>query len=204
MARSAAVQRLLNELGDLLREHRKGAKISGVEAARRAGFSQSKLSKIETGQLWASLTDVRRLARGLRMDQDVTAQAIELMRRLQEAVAPTGSPKVPVPLAQRDPGAQRDLDELGEIIREHRNNAKISGAEVERRARVSQWKLSKIENGRLLPTSADVRRLASELGMGAGATRRALELMRRLEEARRRRRAEERSSRHAQWRRPQT
>jgi len=83
MARSDDAQHDLDDLGALLRTHRKKAQLTGSEAARRAGFTQSKLSRIETGTLLPSPDDVRRLATGLDMDADATAQALELIDRLQ-------------------------------------------------------------------------------------------------------------------------
>lgn len=88
MARSDDAQHDLDDLGALIRTHRKKAQLTGVEAARRAGFTQSKLSKIENGLLLPGVDDVRRLAAGLAMDQDATAQALELIDRLQDDHAP--------------------------------------------------------------------------------------------------------------------
>lgn len=61
MARSDDAQHNLDELGALLRGYRDVAKLSGRDAARRAGFTQSKLSKIEKGLLLPSLEDVQQL-----------------------------------------------------------------------------------------------------------------------------------------------
>ncbi|MGW4215246.1 Scr1 family TA system antitoxin-like transcriptional regulator [Lentzea sp. NPDC004789] len=82
MARSDDAQHDLDDLGALLRTHRKRARLTGSEAARRAGFTQSKLSKVENGILLPSPDDVRRLAAGLGMDPDATAQALDLIERL--------------------------------------------------------------------------------------------------------------------------
>lgn len=82
MARSDDAQHDLDDLGALIRLHRKNAQVTGAEAAARAGFTQSKLSKIENGVLLPSADDVRRLATGLGMDPAATGQALELIRRL--------------------------------------------------------------------------------------------------------------------------
>ncbi len=83
MSRSDDAQHDLDELGALLRTRRKSAGLSGVETARRAGFTQSKLSKIENGVLLPSRDDVRRLTTALGMDSASTGEALELARRLE-------------------------------------------------------------------------------------------------------------------------
>ena len=83
MARSDDAQHDLDDLGALLRVHRKSAGLTGTEAARRAGFTQSKLSKIENGILLPSPDDVRRLVTALRMGPSDAGQAVELARRLE-------------------------------------------------------------------------------------------------------------------------
>lgn len=83
MARSDDAQHDLDDLGALLRAQRKRAGLTGVEAARRAGFTQSKLSKIENGILLPSREDVRRLTTALGMDSAATGEALELARRLE-------------------------------------------------------------------------------------------------------------------------
>lgn len=83
MARSDAAQHDLDTLGALLRVHRKQGGLSGVETARRAGFTQSKLSKIENGVLLPSPDDVRRLTTAIGMDSAATGEALELARRLE-------------------------------------------------------------------------------------------------------------------------
>jgi transcriptional regulator with XRE-family HTH domain len=84
MARSDDAQHDLDDLGALIRAHRKRAGLTGAEAARRAGFTQSKMSKIENGILLPGADDVRRLAVGLGMDADATAHALDLIDRLQD------------------------------------------------------------------------------------------------------------------------
>jgi transcriptional regulator with XRE-family HTH domain len=83
MARSDDAQHDLDALGALLRTHRKRSGLSGVETARRSGFTQSKLSKIENGVLLPSPDDVRRLTTALGMDSAATGEALELARRLE-------------------------------------------------------------------------------------------------------------------------
>ncbi|HEX7307284.1 helix-turn-helix transcriptional regulator [Lentzea sp.] len=83
MARSDDARHNLDELGALLRTHRKQVGLSGVEAARRAGFTQSKLSKIENGVLLPGPDDVRRLTTALGMSSAATGEALELARLLE-------------------------------------------------------------------------------------------------------------------------
>jgi transcriptional regulator with XRE-family HTH domain len=83
MARSDDAQHDLDDLGALIRTHRKRAQLTGAEAARRAGFTQSKLSKLENGILLPSPDDVRRLTTVLCMDSAATGEALELARRLE-------------------------------------------------------------------------------------------------------------------------
>ncbi|GAA3669299.1 hypothetical protein GCM10022267_64980 [Lentzea roselyniae] len=73
----------LDDLGTLLRTHRKRAGLTGVEAARRAGFTRSRLSKVENGILLPSWEDVRRLTTALGMDSAATGEAVELAHRLE-------------------------------------------------------------------------------------------------------------------------
>lgn len=84
MARSDDAQHDLDDLGVLLRAHRKKAQLTGTEAARRAGFTQSKLSKIENGVLLPSPQDVRLLTTALGMAPDAAARALDLIDRLQD------------------------------------------------------------------------------------------------------------------------
>lgn len=82
MTRSDEAQQGLDELGALLREYRTLAKLSGYDAARRAGFTQSKLSKIENGLLLPSLHDVQQLIAGMGTDRSSAEQALRLIRSL--------------------------------------------------------------------------------------------------------------------------
>jgi transcriptional regulator with XRE-family HTH domain len=84
MARSDDAQQDLDELGAQLRGYRMLAKVTGAEAARRAGFTQSKLSKIENGVLLPSLDDVQQLIAGLGTDPSSAEQALRLIRSLHD------------------------------------------------------------------------------------------------------------------------
>ncbi|SDM26976.1 Helix-turn-helix domain-containing protein [Lentzea albidocapillata subsp. violacea] len=84
MARSDDAQQDLDELGALLRGYRTLAKVTGAAAARRAGFTQSKLSKIENGVLLPSLDDVQQLIAGLGTDPSSAEQALRLIRGLHD------------------------------------------------------------------------------------------------------------------------
>jgi transcriptional regulator with XRE-family HTH domain len=79
MARSDDAQHDLDDLGALIRVHRKRAQLTGTEAARRAGFTQSKLSKIENGVLLPTAEDVRLLVVAVDMDADAAARARDLI-----------------------------------------------------------------------------------------------------------------------------
>jgi transcriptional regulator with XRE-family HTH domain len=66
-----------------LRELRRAAGLGGIEAGRRSGISQSKISKIETGLLRASPDDVRKLCEVYKVppaDQQDLIQLAELLR----------------------------------------------------------------------------------------------------------------------------
>lgn len=68
------------------------------------------------------------------------------------------------------------LRELGVLVRRHRSDAGLSGAELARRAGVSQPSVWRVESGRRLSDVAAVERLASALMLDAGAERRLVEL----------------------------
>jgi transcriptional regulator with XRE-family HTH domain len=57
------------------------------------------------------------------------------------------------------------MPSLGESLRAYRQQAKISGAELARRAGVSQPWISRIENGRFVPSASDVERIAKALDL---------------------------------------
>lgn len=68
------------------------------------------------------------------------------------------------------------LRELGVLVRRHRSDAGLSGAELARRAGVSQPSVWRVESGRRLSDVAAVERLASALMLDVGAERRLVEL----------------------------
>jgi transcriptional regulator with XRE-family HTH domain len=68
------------------------------------------------------------------------------------------------------------LGELGALVRRHRSAAGLSGAELARRAGVSQPSVWRVESGRRLSDVAVVERLALALMLDAGAERQLVEL----------------------------
>jgi len=68
------------------------------------------------------------------------------------------------------------LRELGVLVKRHRSDAGLSGAELARRAGVSQPSVWRVESGRRLSDVAAVERLASALMLDASAERRLVEL----------------------------
>lgn len=69
-------------------------------------------------------------------------------------------------------------DELSRLLREMREASGMSGREVAAGTDISQSKLSKIENGLLLPTFDDIRSLARALHADDGQRDEALDLLR--------------------------
>jgi transcriptional regulator with XRE-family HTH domain len=69
-------------LGAQLRALRRRAGLTGGELAAQAGISQSKVSKIETGRMTASVEDVERLTRLLPATPEEAAALLDLARRL--------------------------------------------------------------------------------------------------------------------------
>jgi recombination protein RecA len=65
------------DLAAELRRLRKAAGLSGTEVGDRAGISQSKVSKIETGRLTPSTEDVTRLASALALPKELEAELVE-------------------------------------------------------------------------------------------------------------------------------
>lgn len=61
-------------IGVTLARLRRASGLSGVEAGRRSGMSQARVSRIETGALQPSAEDVGRLARALGADEVLAAQ----------------------------------------------------------------------------------------------------------------------------------
>ncbi|KAA2256116.1 helix-turn-helix transcriptional regulator [Solihabitans fulvus] len=69
-----------------LRRLRTEAKMTGTAAAKAAGMSQSKLSKIENGMLLPSVRDVERLAGALIATEDTAFELVELAKLLHAEV----------------------------------------------------------------------------------------------------------------------
>ena len=63
-----------------MREARRTAGLTGERLAARCGISQSKISKIETGKILASVTDVERILTALGARQDLTDELLALAR----------------------------------------------------------------------------------------------------------------------------
>src|SRR5260370_2858826 len=69
-----------DELATAMREARKQAGLTGERLAARCGISQSKISKIETGKILPSVTDVERILTTLGTRQDLTDELLALAR----------------------------------------------------------------------------------------------------------------------------
>ena len=69
-----------DELATALREARKQAGLTGDRLAARSGISQSKISKIETGKVLPSATDVERILSSLGVGGERTADLMALAR----------------------------------------------------------------------------------------------------------------------------
>ena len=69
-----------DELASALRDARRAAGLTGERLAARCGISQSKISKIETGKVLATITDVERILNALGTSQDRTAELMALAR----------------------------------------------------------------------------------------------------------------------------
>jgi transcriptional regulator with XRE-family HTH domain len=69
-----------DELASALRDARRAAGLTGGRLAARCGISQSKISKIETGKVLATITDVERILNALGTSQDRTAELMALAR----------------------------------------------------------------------------------------------------------------------------
>ncbi len=78
-----------------------------------------------------------------------------------------------------------DRERLATALRDLRQDAGMTGVEAARRARMSQPKISKVENGRLLPSVADVQTLLTLYQAGAAERDALLEVAARLHVARR-------------------
>jgi transcriptional regulator with XRE-family HTH domain len=73
-----------NPLSATLRQLRVAAGLSGAEAARRAGLTQSKVSRAETGTFLPTEDDVKALCRVYRASPDARRELLDLTRELRE------------------------------------------------------------------------------------------------------------------------
>jgi transcriptional regulator with XRE-family HTH domain len=96
-----------DRLSALLRQWRVRAGLTSSAAAGHAGFSQSKLSKIENGLLLPSEADVRALCRTYRVTATKRAEAVRLLGRLKNEI---DSARV---ILQR--GAYRKQQQIGRV-----------------------------------------------------------------------------------------
>lgn len=74
-----------NPLSALLRQLRTQAGLSGVEAARRAGLSQSKVSRAETGRFPPTENDVIALCRVYEASPETRRQLLDMTRALRKS-----------------------------------------------------------------------------------------------------------------------
>src|SRR2546429_1639591 len=95
------------KLSALLRQLRADAGLTSAGAAKKAGFSQSKLSKVENGLLLPSETDVRALCGAYRATVSQRREVVGLTQRLQNEY---DSARV---ILQR--GAYRKQQQIGRI-----------------------------------------------------------------------------------------
>lgn len=77
-----------NPLSQQLRALREDAGLSGAEAARRAGITQSKVSRAETGAFMPTEDDVKKLCRVYSASAGVQRQLVEMTRDLREGSTP--------------------------------------------------------------------------------------------------------------------
>lgn len=71
------------ELAGTLRQLRTDAGLSGVEAARRAGLTQSKVSRLETGRHAPTVKEVNALCRAYRVDADTRAALVSIAKDME-------------------------------------------------------------------------------------------------------------------------
>lgn len=74
----------LNPLSTMLRQLRTEAGLSGAEAARRAGLSQSKVSRAETGTFLPTEDDVEALCQVYRAAPDVRRRLLDMTHNVRE------------------------------------------------------------------------------------------------------------------------
>jgi len=78
---SVAVERELGRLAKRLRSLRLGAGLTGTELARKTGWSQSKVSKTETGAQSPTEADVREWAHAVGASKRITADLVAQAKR---------------------------------------------------------------------------------------------------------------------------
>lgn len=78
-----------NPLSTMLRQLRTQAGLSGAEAAPRAGLSQSKVSRAETGTFLPTEDDVKALCRVYRASPDAQRQLLDMTRELRASSTST-------------------------------------------------------------------------------------------------------------------
>lgn len=74
-----------NPLSEQLRNLRKQAGLSGAEAAKRAGLSPAKISRVETGAFMPTPQQVDKLCRVYKAPADVRQELVQTIRDLREA-----------------------------------------------------------------------------------------------------------------------
>lgn len=74
-----------NPLSARLRSLRKDAGLSGAEAAKRAGMSPAKISRVETGTFMPTVEQVTTLCRVYKAPPDARREVIDMIRDLREA-----------------------------------------------------------------------------------------------------------------------
>jgi transcriptional regulator with XRE-family HTH domain len=74
-----------NPLSAQLRYLRKQADLSGAEAAKRAGMSAAKISRVETGTFMPTVEQVLTLCRVYKAPADVRRELVQMIRELREA-----------------------------------------------------------------------------------------------------------------------
>jgi transcriptional regulator with XRE-family HTH domain len=107
-------ERLLRELGDMLRVARKRERCSGAALASRADVSQPTVSRVENGQRVANVEAVERLIAALPFSQE-EAERLTLMAR--EAYALASSEKRVDAGVSLVPGAGRKLLTAASVVR---------------------------------------------------------------------------------------
>lgn len=74
-----------NPLSATLRQLRRQAGLSGADAARRSGLSQSKVSRAETGKFLPTEDDVKSLCRVYRASPETRRELLDMTRELRES-----------------------------------------------------------------------------------------------------------------------